>query len=184
MSNLSVEEQKEYLQIACQVARNSPDPSTQNGSVLVKTVFGNTDKGFNRNPTLVASGYNTYPTGVGYGDEFPERMVRPLKYAFIEHAERNSLFDAARFGIQTQGLIMVCPWAACSDCARAIIQCGIHELITLKPEQENDRWDDSIKAAMTMLSEAGVEVTYYEGQVFDAHDHTNTLRRNGEVWKP
>lgn len=184
MSNLSLDEQKEFLQIACQVARNSPDPSTQNGSILVKTIFGNTDRGFNRNPTLVASGYNTFPSGVGYGDEFPERMNRPVKYTFIEHAERNSLYDAARFGIQTQGLIMVCPWAACSGCARAIIQCGIHEVVTLRPEAENTRWDDSIKAAMMMLSEAGVEVTYFDQQVFDEHNETNILRRNSEVWKP
>jgi len=155
MSNLSLDEQREFLQIACNIAQRSPDPSTQNGSVLVKTHFGDVDSGFKRDPTLVASGFNTFPFKVELAEE---RFERPIKYAFIEHAERNSLFDAAKFGIQTQGLIMVCPWAACADCARAIIQCGIHELVTLKPLEvdTNPRWDDSINIAMTMLKEAEI----------------------------
>lgn len=184
MSNLSIDEQKEFLQIACNIAQRSPDPSTQNGSVLVKTIFGNSDNGFKREPTLVASGYNTFPTRVEYGVGFEERLERPVKYSFIEHAERNSLYDAARFGIQTHGLVMVCPWAACTDCARGIIQCGIHEVVTLKPEGPNERWDDSIDKAMTMFREAGVEVTYFEGRVFDGNHNDVTLLKDGKSWTP
>ncbi len=183
MSNLTLDEQREFMQIACNIAQHSPDPSTQNGSVLVKTEFGNTDTGFKRNPTLVASGYNTFPLMV---EQHKDRFERPIKYAFIEHAERNSLFDAAKVGIQTQGLIMVCPWAACSDCARAIIQCGIHELITLRPAEAdtNVRWDDSISVAMTMLQEAQVQVTYFDGPVFTNEEEGVTLLRNGMAWCP
>lgn len=177
-----------FLQQACAVAQQSPDPSTQNGAVLVDSLVqgplnGDTDNGWRANPIVLASGCNEYPVYVNYGEGYEERFERPLKYSFIEHAERNALYDAAFEGIRTRNLIMLSPWAACADCARGIIQCGISELITLKPEEVNDRWDSSIGVAMTMLKEAGVKVTYFEGKVFDEHNQI-TLRRNGETWLP
>ena len=184
MSNLSIEEQKEFLQIACNVAKNSPDLSTQNGAVLVKTTFGNSDSGFRRNPTLVESGYNRFPVGVNSDINLvSERFQRRLKYTFTEHAERNCLYDAARFGIQTQGLILVCSWITCSDCARGIIECGIHEIITLKPKWEHKAWDDSIANANIMLNEAGIKITYFEGKLFDDKEQV-TLLFNGKKWMP
>lgn len=162
----------EAMRLAYTAATNSPDPSTQNGAVLARR----TEDGLE----LVTETFtfNEFPRGVAYTDE---RWERPLKYQVIEHAERNAVFAAARSGIATDGLVMVCPWAACADCARAIIQAGIAELITHK--QAHDRspafWLESIVVANTMLEEGGVTITLFDGQVEGPQ-----VRHTGEIWTP
>lgn len=69
---------------------------------------------------------------------------------------------------------MISPWAACADCARAIIMAGITKLITL-PREESERWDDSIKIADTMMKEAKIEVIKLD-RTFGVW-----LRRNGKL---
>jgi dCMP deaminase len=134
-------------------AEYSQDLSTQNAAALVD--YGG---------KIVARGANNYPAGVRVIDE---RERRPLKYAFIEHAERNVIYLAARVGIKTYGLTMYCPWFACSDCARAIIQAGVGEVVGHDFELHRSRpdWAESIKNAMTMLAEAGVKTRYVSGHV-------------------
>lgn len=148
-------------------ALKSPDPSTQNGAVLID----------NANRVIVKD-HNRFPDGVKY---LPERWERPGKYKYIEHAERNVVFAAARLGIPTDGLTMVCGWAACSDCARAIVQSGISRLVTHK--QAYDRspafWLDEIKHAYDILKEGNVELVMYDGQV-DAEP----ILHSGQLWKP
>lgn len=158
-----------HMRLALLKATESPDPSTQNGAILVA----------GDEALLATAACNEFPAGVNYT---PERWERPLKYEVIEHAERNAIFEAARLGIGTEGLTLVCAWAACSDCARAIIQAGLSELVTLAPEGvTHGHWGDSIDIAMVMLREAGVKVTYLPGTDFaDAPP----LRRNGQPWSP
>lgn len=152
----------------CAWANLSPDPSTQNAACL-------TDGEQIIWETLAV---NEFPKGVKY---LPERWERPGKYAWIEHAERNALFAAAKAGIPTHGLWMIAPWAACADCARAIVQCGIYKLITLAPQQEaHGHWAESIGVAMDILQEGNVKIELVQGPL----DITFSLRRNGEPFKP
>jgi len=136
----------EFLREAYEVAHDfSTDPSTQNGAILVQ------------NGLIVARGANHFPYGV---QNLSERWVRPLKYSYVEHAERNSIFAAARNGVMTAGATMYCPWFACTDCARAIIQAGITEVVgheTTLHDGASQSWLDSIAIAYTMLDEAGVK---------------------------
>lgn len=142
----------DLLKIAYEYARdNSTDQSTQNGAILMK------------NTHIVAYGANKFPTGV---KETPERLKRPLKYQFFCHAESSAILDAAKNGISTNGLSMVACWAACSECAKTIIQAGIKHLITHKiPEHSSPKWQESIKIADIMFEEAGVLVDRVEGVV-------------------
>lgn len=145
---------KDYIYEAYLYAqKTSTDPSTQNGALLVKPDFG-----------VVAMGANHFPFGV---KETLERWERPLKYKYVEHAERNSIFDAARNGKKTAGLIMYCPWFACADCARAIIQVGIREVVghNTPIHDTAPHWKESIAEAMTMFSEAGLTLRYVEGEI-------------------
>src|SRR5690349_19719109 len=131
-----------FLRKAYFEAKYSPDPSTQNGAIIVA-----------RND-IIASGYNTFPNGVKFYDE---RWERPGKYQYVEHAERNAIFDAARQGHSTEGAIMYCPWFACTDCARAIIQSGISVVIGHAApihDKGSDAWKESIKVAYQMFDEA------------------------------
>jgi len=135
---------------------NATDPWTQNGAVIVKD--GN----------IIAYGANHFPRGVQESDE---RWKRPLKYSFVEHAERNAIFDATRKGVSTKGTVMYVPWFACADCGRAIIQAGISEVVGhIGPEKwylEDNRedWGDSIKHSLEMLDEAGVKYRWINDKI-------------------
>ena len=77
-----------YLDICKVVASRSKDPNTQIGCVII---------GPNRE--IRSTGYNSFPRGIR--DDVPERLVRPTKYLWIEHAERNAICNAARAGTAT-----------------------------------------------------------------------------------
>lgn len=140
-----------YLQMAYEAARLSPDMSTQTGALLVSA----------RGDRV--TGCNTFPKGV---ERLPERFTRPEKYRYFEHAERAVIFEAARKGIATEGASIYCLWAPCCDCARAIIEAGVQEVVThsaydvaLSTDGERHDWQTSIDAALEMFAEAGVTVT-------------------------
>lgn len=139
----------ELLRRACFSAVTfSHDPHTQNGAVLVANEPGG---------PVVISAANGLPAGVCAK---PERMERPGKYAYVEHAERAVIFAAARMGLKTAGATLYCPWFACADCARAIICAGITRVVGhVKPRSVSpERWAESIRQADEMLREAEVEI--------------------------
>jgi dCMP deaminase len=53
------------------------------------------------------------------------RWERPAKYQWVEHAERNAIYNAARMGIPLKGCTAYITLAPCADCTRALIQAGI-----------------------------------------------------------
>jgi len=132
--------------------RESPDPDTKNGALII------TAKG------EMIEGANTLPLRVKI---LPERLARPDNYNFIEHAERNAIYAAASWGISPVNAVMYVPWYACVDCARAIINVGIRTVIGHKAAMDKtpERWRLSIRLALEMLSEAGVQLMLYDGQV-------------------
>lgn len=148
------------LSTAYLLALESEDPSTQNAALLVDS------RGF-----IVAGGVNEFPRSV------EGTWERPLKYQVVEHAERNAIFDAARHGVRTDGVTMVCPWAACADCARAIIQAGVKRLV--RHQADASSWDDSIQIGDNMMKQAGVEIVTVEGPIGAA-----PVRRSGLVLIP
>ncbi|MFA5386065.1 MAG: deaminase [Candidatus Paceibacterota bacterium] len=157
----------QYLfKIAYTKAQESTNPSTQNGAILIDD-----------NGNIVLSAINSFPDGV---IETQERRKKLLRYKFSVHAERNVLYQAALLGIKTKGLTMVCPWAACSDCAQAIIQTGIRRLVTHKQALDrSDTWQEDIELAFIMLREAGVEIIIFDGKI-----GVGKILRSGEVWEP
>lgn len=168
---------REYLVMAYQAATQSPDPSTQNGAVIPYTDLGAEFMG--RPAERIITACTDFPPGV---DQTPDRLVRPLKYQYVEHAERNAVLKAANLGVSLKGLTMYVPWFACSDCARAIICSGIKKLVGHKKMADDtpDRWKESITHAMNMLKEAGVEMVLLEGDLPEAP----LIRFNENLWKP
>lgn len=160
---MTKEDDIKYLRIAFKTAKTKgTDPSTQNGAIIM-TAGG----------WVSGEGANHFPRGV---KELEERWGRPQKYAFVEHAERNAIFQAARDGTGTKGCTMYCPWYACSDCARAIIQAGITEVVGHKKcfDLTPDHWKDSIKTAFIMFDEAGIKTRTIEDEM------GVTIRFNGQ----
>lgn len=104
----------------------------------------------------LSSGYNGMPRGI---KEHPERWERPAKYMWVEHAERNAIYNASRRGTPIENAIMVVNKFPCADCARSLIQAGIKHVITTEPTDE-PRWNESWAVASEMLNEANVSVSY------------------------
>ena len=134
------------------IASRSKDPNTKVGTIIVR---GNGDYG------TCSTGYNSFPRGIK--DNVPERLERPEKYFFIEHAERNAIYNAAKNGIPLNGCKIYVPFLPCADCARAIIQVGISEVIYDAKGQEDyekkaTKYIPDFERTRTMLMEAHVRL--------------------------
>jgi len=75
-----------FLNIAENVKLKSKDKRTQIGAVIV-----------GKGNEIVSTGYNSFPRNIN--DSIEERQVRPEKYYWFEHAERNAIYNAARIGV-------------------------------------------------------------------------------------
>lgn len=146
-------------------ASGSPDLSSQNGAVLTK------------DGVVVADGYNHFYDGVP-----GELKDREQKLKQIEHAERDIIYQAATRGIKTEGSILICPWAACCDCARAIIGAHCHGLIYHRQRYlvTDERWIDQIDEALKWVKDAGIWVYELDGCVPQAP----SILISGKKWSP
>ena len=106
---------------------------------------------------------------------------RDTKLTYIEHAEREVIYNAARGGINTNGLTMVCPWACCCDCARAIVRSGVKKVIAHAQAYRRtpERWRESIEQGLHILRCGGVE---YEAVDIKIGYCQNLF--DGRVWNP
>jgi dCMP deaminase len=146
---------KYFMDMCKHVASRSKDQNTKLGCVIVSS-----------DHATLATGYNSFPRGID--DNRVERQQRPEKYFWFEHAERNAIYMAARHGVALKGAKMFCAWMPCADCARAIIQVGITEVI-FDGELYNARrgdpvWEESFQRTIVMFAEAGVQTRTYEAK--------------------
>lgn len=128
--------------VALLSARRSKDPSTQVGACIV-----------NDKNKIVGAGYNGLPKGCD-GDEFPwEKQGRFLqtKYPYICHAELNAILN--NIGMDLRGCKIYTALYPCNECAEAITQSGIAEVIYLLDKYAGS---DTAKAFRLMLDRAGI----------------------------
>lgn len=140
-----------YARMCVLASQKSEDQSTQCGSVIVTQ--GN---------EVISTGYNGFPRGV---KDTPERQERPIKYKYFEHGERNAIYNCARIGVSTLGCKIYVTGVPCADCARAIVQSGIIEIIAvtgLHSPEFYERWKESTDFTKAMVEEAGVLLREYE----------------------
>ena len=136
------------LQICKVVAARSKDPNTQIGCVVVGPAH-----------EIRTTGYNSFPRGIR--DDVPERLVRPAKYLWIEHAERNAICNAARCGTALEHCTIYVEIMPCMDCARAIVQAGIREVIVSAERMSkyaSEYYDQHFGMTELLFSEAGIKV--------------------------
>lgn len=151
-------------------ALDSPDPSSQNGAVLCK-------RQSNGQLDVVSKGFNHFYDGIE-----PEVANRDEKLRRIEHAERDAIYQAAKRGVEVEGSIMVCPWAACSDCARAIIGSGVSALIVHRQRYllTDKRWIDQVNEALNWIQASGIFLFEYDGVC----PQTKPILVSGRLWSP
>lgn len=107
-----------------------------------------------------STGFNGFPRNVN--DNIAARHSRETgeKYLWSCHAEQNAIFNAARIGVALKGCAIYVPWFPCIECAKAIIQSGIAELIAYQPDFTDEKWGEEFGTVVEMLEEAGVRVRY------------------------
>lgn len=137
-----------YLNICQAVAMRSKDPNTQIGCVVVGPAH-----------EIRTTGYNSFPRGIR--DDVPERLARPAKYLWIEHAERNAICNAARAGTPTEGCTVYVEIMPCMDCARAIVQAGIRNVVISDGRMRlysSDYYNEHFGMVEVLFQEAKVQV--------------------------
>lgn len=139
-----------WMDLASLVATWSKDRSRKTGAAIVD----------DRN-NLIVVGWNGFPRGLD--DDAPDRHERPAKYLWTEHAERNAIYNAAANGHPVRGARMYMPWFPCADCARAIIQAGIAEVVCVEPDWNDKNWGGDFAVVRDMLTEAGIGYRFAEG---------------------
>jgi dCMP deaminase len=134
-----------FMGVALLSARRSKDPNTQVGACIVGA--GN---------RIMSMGYNGLPTGCS-DDEFPWENTGEetgTKYPYVCHAELNAILNSG--GRSLEGCRSYVALFPCNECAKAIIQCGIKEVLYL-----SDKYADTPKtrASKRMFRAAGVKFT-------------------------
>lgn len=75
------------------------------------------------------------------------------------HAEVACIADAALRGIPTLGATMVCTWAACPACAKAIVAAGVSVVYSgIQVWESPERWRQKVEDGIQHLKEHKVEV--------------------------
>jgi dCMP deaminase len=140
-----------FLGIAEQVKLKSKDQSTQIGAVIV-----------GEDNEVLSTGYNSFPRGLD--DSLQERQERPEKYFWMEHAERNAIYNAARIGVSLKNsTIYLTSGLPCMDCARGIVNTGIRTVYCkhICTTKNKEKWDESQTKSYQLLNECGIEVFFY-----------------------
>lgn len=136
-----------FMGIAELSAKRSKDPSTQVGACIVST-----------DNKILSVGYNGMPKACS-DDEFPwDRQGTNLetKYFFVCHAELNAILNFR--GGTLEGSRLYATLFPCNECAKAIIQAGIKEIIYSCDKYAST---DSVLASKMMFKAAGVKLTPY-----------------------
>lgn len=131
-----------FMGVALLAAKRSKDPNTQVGACVV-----------NDDNIILSTGYNGFPSGCS-DDEYPwDNTGDATKYPYVVHAELNAILNAN--GKNLRGSRIYVALFPCNECAKAIIQSGIKQVIYL-----SDKYADtpSTKASKRMLSSAGIQM--------------------------
>ena len=119
--NISWEEY--FMGIAIFASKRSKDPNTQVGACIVDNEHN-----------ILSLGYNGAP--IGYPDDIlpweREGLPENTKYPYVCHAELNAILNAARNGVTLKNSTLYVTLFPCNECAKAIIQSGIKNVIYLE----------------------------------------------------
>ena len=132
-----------FMGVAKLAARRSKDPSTQVGACIVSP-----------EDIIISTGYNGMPKGCS-DDVFPwDREGEETKYPYVVHAELNAILNAN--GRDLRGSRVYVALFPCNECAKAIIQSGVKEVVYLSDKYVGTPGNIASKR---MLDAAGVKYT-------------------------
>ena len=132
-----------FMGVALLASQRSKDPSTQVGACIIDD-----------EKRILSTGYNGFPQGCS-DDTFPwnrDESLGETKYQFVVHAELNAILNAS--GKKLAGAVLYVGLFPCNECAKAIIQSGIKEVVYLSDKYHNT---PAMSASRRMLDAAGVK---------------------------
>lgn len=137
-----------FMGVAILSGMRSKDPNSQVGCCIVS-----------QDNKILSMGYNGFPKGCS-DDEFPwdrEGDTLDTKYVYVAHSELNAILNYS--GGSLAGAKLYVSLFPCNECAKAIIQCGIKEVI-----YDSDKYAGlpSTIASKRMMEAAGVTYRKYE----------------------
>ena len=139
-----------FMGVALLSARRSKDPSTQVGACVAS-----------KDNKVVTMGYNGMPIGLSddkmpWGRDGEDDLDN--KYLYVCHAEFNAILNSYA---PVKGCKIYVTLFPCNECAKALIQAGIKEVIYLE-----EKYPDSIqdRASKRLLMMAGIPFRQYEGR--------------------
>ena len=139
-----------FMGIALLSGERSKDPNSQVGACIVSP-----------DNKILSIGYNGFPIGCS-DDEIPwdrEGDFVDTKYPYVCHSELNAVLNYTGSTLkQSRIYVTLFP---CNECAKAIIQSGIKEVIYMSDKYKDT---DSVKVSKKMLDMAGVKYTQYKSK--------------------
>ena len=116
-----------FMGIALLSAQRSKDDNTQVGACIV-----------NHDNKILSLGYNGMPTGCD-DDKMPwerEGDAINTKYMYVCHAELNAILNSGDTSLKDS--ILYVTLFPCNECAKAIIQSGIREVVYLSDKYNGE----------------------------------------------
>jgi len=140
-----------FMLMADLISQRSKDPNTQTGAVIV-----------DQENIILGMGYNGWPRGVKQ-ESFPwdreggyeKEEFLNTKYPYVVHSEVNAIFNTSK---SVKGSKIYAHLFPCNDCAKAIIQTGITEVIYREHKYKDV---DIFIAAQKLFDAAGIKYRQY-----------------------
>ena len=136
-----------FMGIALLSGQRSKDPNSQVGACIVS-----------QDNKILSMGYNGLPIGCS-DDDIPwerEGNFINTKYPYVCHAELNAILNYT--GASLKGSKVYVTLFPCNECAKAVIQSGIKEIIYLEDKYADT---DSVKASKKMMDMCNIKYTKY-----------------------
>ena len=139
-----------FMGIALLSAERSKDPNSQVGACIVS-----------QDNKILSIGYNGFPIGCNDDDLSWEREgdFIETKYPYVCHAELNAILNYT--GATIKGSKIYVALFPCNECAKAIVQSGIKEVI-YKSDKYKDT--DSVIVSKKIFDMAGVKYKEYNSR--------------------
>lgn len=140
-----------FMGIAVLSSFRSKDPSTKVGACIVDT-----------DHKVVSIGYNGMPRGCDEGQlTWNKGEDLDSKYLYVCHAEFNAILNT-RNGSALNGCTLYVTLFPCNECAKAIIQTGIKEVVYC-----DNKYADTTatRASAKMFALAGVRTRHFTGKL-------------------
>ncbi len=132
-----------FMSIAQLSTQRSKDPNTQVGACIV-----------NERNRIVGVGYNGMPMGLDASFSW-EREGEDTKYPYVVHAELNAILNSIK---DLHGCRIYTTLFPCSECAKAIVQAGITQVIYASDRYEGT---ENNQAAKKIFDACGIDYSYF-----------------------